>query len=319
MKLVLAKEEHSAAVARFFQGHPGEATERHPAVDSAELLEEKLRQGELEVVVATASKRMVGAGIGQVRSWNHSLEISSIEVGQYREPGKVKKALFKALMRLGSKKYGVVFHRVEGSAQFRRVQKLGAHCWGYRPRPGGLRLDQSSLIMGFPHPGHAKKRIDPPPNAITECAFARRVKREIGDSEVGVPYPKSYPVGQPRGTGAPMISGRVWPTYHSQSNHIQIENAAGAHPVEIIKEFKQRVSKKGVHDLRLAVPVNKEREIRELMTLGFAPVAYLPAWYLRGAHRFDCLQMVSGLPKRVGDPDSFMGRAVERIRRELQF
>ena len=319
MKLVLAKEEHSQAVARYFEAHQGEATQRHPELDRGELLEEKLRHQELAVVVAFIEQRPVGAGVAVIQNWNQSLEVSTITVSDIEGRGKVKKALFTALCRLGSKKYGLVFHRVETKPQFRRVQKLGAQCWGVHPTPGARTLDEASLIMGFPHPGHEKKRIEPPPNAITESAFGQRVRREIADSEMGVPYPKSYPVGRPRGTGAPMISGRVWPTYHSKSNHIQIENAAGAHPVEIIKEFKQKVGRKGVEDLRLTVPVNKERACRELMAMGFRPVAYLPAWYLRGAHRFDCVQLNSGLAKRYADKDSFMGRAVSRILSELKF
>ena len=83
--------------------------------------------------------------------------------------------------------------------------------------------------------------------------------------------------------------------------------------MEIIREFVGKVRKKGVSDIRMALPVNHESALTELLGFGFQPCAYLPGWYLRGPHRFDCLEMVSGLPRIPRAADTFMQRAVKKI------
>jgi hypothetical protein len=111
----------------------------------------------------------------------------------------------------------------------------------------------------------------------------------------------------------PVISGRVWPTYHSKGNYVSIESSAGRYPIEIIREFTSKVRQKGVSDIRLTLPVNQEQAFIDLLDFGFQPVAYLPGWYLRGSHRFDCVQLVAGLPRAPRGASSFMERAAAKI------
>ena len=171
--------------------------------------------------------------------------------------------------------------------------------------------------MGFGEIGGDALRIKPPPNSVTQAPFAQRIIESLGETDEDMPYPTSFPVGAPRGTGSVVISGRVWPTYHSRGNYITIENSAGRFPVEIIREFVDKVREKGVTDIRMTVPVNHEEEILELLDFGFAPVSYLPGWFLRGAHRFDCIELVAGLPRIPRVTEDFMARATAKIVNEL--
>lgn len=316
MKLTLARPKHADRISRFYS-RIHDRTFPHPELFTADTVVELLQDEELAIVVATDGKSILGCGLAFIRLWNESLEIGAISVGDIPNRAEVGKALFEAVRRLGTKNYGVVYFRAAGKRGFRRGRKMGAFCWGYRPSPGSSKIDDAELIMGFPHPKSEEKRVVPPVNAITKTPFASRIIDKTTGAHKGVPYPKSFPVGHPRGTGAPVISGRIWPTYHSQGNYINIENAAGAHPIEIIKEFKEKVHKKGVDDLRLTIPVNQQQAIEDLIRLGFRPSAYLPAWYLRGAHRFDCLKMVAGAPPIPSRPETFTERATARVDDEL--
>ncbi len=317
MKITLAKLEHAEVLSQFFQQVHDESFE-HDQLFSAQTIAELIRAEEMAIVIAAHQRAILGCGVAFLYPWNQSLRIGPISVDQIDRRAEVTKALFKATLRLGLKKHGVVYLRVSTQKEFRRVKKMGAACWGFRPSPNSRRVTDAELIMGFPHPSNEKKRVEAPLNSITRTPFATRIIEKIKESEQGIPYPKNYPVGCPQGTGAPMISGRVWPTYHSKGNYIEIENAAGAYPVEIIKEFKERVQKKGVRDLRLTIPVNQEEAYFELLSYGFSPVAYLPSWFLRGAHRFDCVKLAAGLPRMPREPDTFVERAVVRIFEELE-
>ncbi len=316
MKLSLAQPKHSRRVSSFYKQVHDESF-AHPEMFDAQTVAELIENEELAIVVAAHKSDVLGCGLAFIRPWNESLEIGAISVGKTDNRTEVGKALFEAVRRLGTKNYGVVYFRASGKQGFQRGRRLGAFCWGYRPRPGSDQIDEAELIMGFPHPRSSKRRIIPPANSITQSPFASRIVDKTEGALKEVPYPKSFPVGCPRGTGAPVISGRIWPTYHRAGNYISIENAAGAHPVEIIKEFRNKARKKGVKDLRLTIPVNQEEAIIDLMGLGFRPVAYLPGWYLRGAHRFDCLKMIAGAPSVPQNPQNFTQRAVARIDDEL--
>lgn len=316
MKLTLARPKHAEHVSDFYRRVHDESFP-HQELMSADTVADLLREEELGVVIATDADRVLGCGLAFIRNWNESLEIGAVSVDKVPKRADIAKALFEAIRRYGAKNYGVVYFRAREKRGFQRGRKLGASCWGYRPTPGAPAIDESELIMGFPHRENDKKRIHPPDNAITHTEFASRIINSLKSSHKGVPYPKSFPVGCPRGTGAPVISGRIWPSYHSQGNYINIENAAGAHPVEIIKEFQKKVAKKGVEDLRLTIPVNQVRPVYDLINYGFRPVAYMPGWYLRGAHRFDCLKMVAGAPPIPRKPRTFIERAAARIDDEL--
>ena len=316
MKLTLAQPKHADHISQFYNRVHDDSF-AHPEMFDAQAVGRLLEDGDLAIVVATHGRKVLGCGLAFISPWNESLEIGAISVGDIEGRAEAGKALFEAVRRLGIKNYGVVYFRASGKQGFRRGRKLGASCWGYRPAPGTSRIGDSELIMGFPHPKAAKKRVVPPDNAVTTTVFAARIIDKIEGSQHGVPYPKSFPVGCPRGTGAPVVSGRIWPSYHSEGNYISIENAAGAHPVEIIREFRRKVQQKGVEDIRLSVPVNQQEAITDLVGQGFRPVAYLPGWYLRGAHRFDCLKLVAGAPAVPHSPASFTERAVARIDDEL--
>ncbi len=312
MKLTLAQSKHAKRISAFYS-RVHDQSFAHPELFSTDTVARLIADEELAVVIASHQKSILGCGVAFLRPWNESLEIGALSVDNIDRRGAVGKALFEALRRLGLKNHGVVFFRVQGEKSFQRGRNMGGVCWGYRPAPGSSKIADAELIMGFPHPESQKRRVEPPFNTITRAPFAARIVRKIDGAEQGILYPKSFPVGCPQGTGAPVISGRVWPTYHSRGNYMTIENAAGAFPVEIIKEFTERIQKKGVRDVRLTLPVNQEDAFFELLDYGFRPVAYLPSWYLRGAHRFDCIKMVRGGPRIPRSPETFIERAVARI------
>jgi hypothetical protein len=167
--------------------------------------------------------------------------------------------------------------------------------------------------MGFFNPDHSYRRVEPPSTAITESEFARRIVRSLPNAEHGVNYPKNFPVGQPQGTGTPVISGNVWPSYQKREKILTIENSAGPYPMEILREFVGKVRKKGISDIRMNMPVNQDEAYRSLRDFGFTPVAYLPGWYLRGNYRFDCVQLIAGISRPSRGSSDFMERAVSKV------
>jgi len=317
MKLTLAQPDHAEHIARFYQSIHGEEFP-HPEMFEAATVAQLLRDEELAVVVASDAKRILGCGLGFPQTWNASLEIGALTVDDVEERNQIGKALFEALRRLGLKTYGVAFFRARTEASFRRARSTGATCWGFRPAPGARTVEDCELVMGLFEDDGDAVRVQPPDNAVTRLPFAQRIIASQAGHEGEIPYPKNFPVGAPRGTGTPVISGRIWPTYHSRGNFITIESSAGPYPVEIIREFVGKVRQKGVSDVRLALPVNQEAAFLDLVDFGFSPVAYLPGWFLRGAHRFDCIEMVAGLPRIPRDPSTFMERAVKKVADGLQ-
>jgi hypothetical protein len=279
----------------------------------AQTVAQLLRDEELTVVVASNGRRIIGCGLGFPQSWNEVLEIGALSVDEIPERTRVAKALFEALRRFGLRQFGVAFFRARSEAAFRRGREIGAICWGFRPSPQARDVQDCELLMGFYQEDSTLPRIAPPKNVISEMPFARRIIDALPSQEVDLPYPKTFPVGAPRGTGTPVISGRIWPTYHSAGNFVTIESSAGRYPVEIIREFVGKVRQKGVTDIRLALPVNHDQAFVDLTEFGFQAVAYLPGWHMRGTHRFDCIEMVSGLPRIPMNPTTFIGRAVKKI------
>lgn len=312
MKLTLARPEHAEHIARFYQSLHGDEFP-HPEMFDARTVAQLLRDDEISVVLASDGKRIIGTAIGFQQSWNQVLEVGALSVDEIPDRTEVAKALFEAMRRFGLKQFGVAFFRARSEAAFRRGREIGATCWGYRPAPGASSLEDCELLMGFYDDGAAKMRSAPPRNAITSTPFASRITESLSAGPGNLPYPKQFPVGAPRGTGSPVISGRVWPTYHATENYITLESSAGPFPLEIIREFVGKVRQKGVTDIRLALPVNHDDAYQELLNFGFSPVAYLPGWHIRGAHRFDCVEMVSGVPRIPRRPDTFMERAIAKI------
>lgn len=316
MKLTLARPDHAEIISEFYQA-VHDRTFPHPEMFKAATVEQLLEDGELAVVLASHERRVIGCGLGFPQAWNQSLEIGALSVDNIPDRGKVGKALFEALRRLGLKQYGLALFRATTEGAFRRSRNVGSVCWGYWPKPGSRDLARAELIMGLLNEESETPRCEPPDNAITQLPFAQRMIKTYTRAERGVPYPTNYPVGAPRGTGTPVIAGRIWPTYHSRGNYITIESSAGPYPAEIIREFVGKVRKKGVSDVRLALPVNHERAFLDLLDFGFKPTAYLPGWFLKGAYRFDCIEMIAGLPRSV-DGDSFVERAIAKIAAGLE-
>lgn len=312
MKLTLARPEHAGIVSDFYQ-RVHDDTFSHPEMFDPALVARLLQDGAIEVLVASRDQGLIGCGLGLLQRWNQTLEIGSLSVSNVSGRGQVGHAIFEALRRVGLQKYGVVFFRARTEASFRRGLNIGAMCWGYWPMPGTHTLEKAELLMGQFNESAEIPRVTPPDNAITAMPFASRVIRGYPRSEPGMAYPKNYPVGAPRGTGVPVISGRIWPTYHKHSNYVTIESSAGPYPAEIIRAFVGKVRTKGVSDVRLALPVNNEQAFFELHDIGFRPVSYLPGWFLRGPYRYDCVEMVAGLPTLRPDEDVFILRAIERI------
>ena len=312
MKLTLARKEHGETVAAFYKSLHDE-TFPHPEMFEARNVSLMVEKEELAVVIASDGNAILGCGIGFPATWNQSFEIGALSVAEIEDRGAVGRALFEALRRLGLRTYGVSFFRANTEASFQRGREVGAACWGFRVRPGARTIDEAELIMGFFENRPDAMRVHPVENEIVDLPFSRRIVDALEGQDGEVPYPKNFPVGAPRGTGSTVISGRIWPTYHSNGNYVTIESSAGPYPMEIIREFVGKVRKKGVSDIRMALPVNHESALTELLGFGFQPCAYLPGWYLRGPHRFDCLEMVSGLPRIPRAADTFMQRAVKKI------
>lgn len=317
MKLTLARPDHAEHVARFYQSLHGDEFP-HPEMFDAKTIAQLLRDDELAVVLASDGSRIIGSAIGFPQTWNQVLEIGALSVDEIPDRTDVAKALFEAMRRFGLKQFGVAFFRARSEAAFRRGREIGATCWGYRPAPGAESVEECELLMGFCDDAVSDVRAQPPKNRITKMPFAQRIVESIDASPGEVPYPKQYPVGAPRGTGSPVISGRIWPTYHSAKNYITIESSAGPFPLDIIREFVGKVRQKGVTDIRLALPVNHDDAFLELIDFGFLPVAYLPGWHMRGPHRFDCIEMVSGAPRIPRNRTTFMERAVGKVADGLQ-
>lgn len=316
MKLLLVQSQHADAVAEFYRKVHGDDF-AHPELLSTRTLTKLVEDQEVAIIAAADGDVILGCGLAWPQSWNQSLEIGALSVVGHPERKKIAKALFEAIRRLGLKKYGVAYFRASNEGAFKRGRDIGAMCWGFRHTAGSKTLSDAEMIMGFYEDGDSAMRIPPPDNLITQAPFARRIVESIGGEPGDMPYPKNFPVGAPRGTGTVVISGRIWPTYHSRGNFITLENTAGKYPVEVIREFVDKVREKGVSDVRLALPVNQEEAFKELMEFGFTPVAYLPGWFLRGLHRFDCVEMVAGLPRPPRNTTSFVERAVSKVLADL--
>lgn len=312
MKLTLARADHADHIARFYQGVHGDEFP-HPEMFSASTVEQLIRDDELSVVAASDGRRILGAGLGFPQTWNQVLEIGALSVDEVPDRTEIAKALFEALRRYGLKQYGICYFRARSEAAFRRGVEIGATCWGFRSTPGAQSVEEFELLMGFYDEKGAIPRIAPPRNLVTTLPFSRRIIDTLPVHMSDIPYPKTFPVGAPRGTGTPVISGRIWPTYHSAGNYVTLESSAGPYPVEIIREFVGKVRQKGVADIRLSLPVNQEQAFVDLVDFGFRAVAYLPGWHMRGTHRFDCLEMVSGGPRVPRVRETFMERAVGKI------
>lgn len=316
MQLLLVQPDNAERISAFYRSMHGPEFPHQELLEGATLAR-LLRDGELALIAAMDNGKVLGCGMAFPRDWNSSLEIGALSVDDVKDRGQVAKTLFEALRRFGVKKFGVTFFRAGTDQAFKRAREIGASAWGFRPTPGAKTLRDAELIMGFADIGGESLRVPPPVNAITRTPFAKRIIDSFQETENDLPYPNSFPVGAPRGTGTVVISGRVWPTYHSKGNYITIENSAGRFPVEIIREFVTKVRTKGVTDIRMTVPVNHEEEIMELLGFGFAPVSYLPGWYIRGPHRFDCIELVAGLPNISRNTEDFMERACQRVITEL--
>ena len=311
MKLILARPEHAAAISKFYAANHTQDF-AHQEVFDPGTVRSMLQDVQLSVVMAADGEEIVGCGLAFPREWNQSLEIGTLSVADVPERGLVGKALFEALRRLGLKHYGMAVFRATTEGAFKRSRSTGALCWGYWPKPGSMRMSEGELVMGIFNDKSNPPRSIPPKNDITTLSFATRIIEAYPDGQQGVPYPKNFPVGAPRGTGVPVISGHIWPTYRTRGNSLTIENTAGPYPSDIIREFVGKVRQKGVSDVRLMLPVNQVEAYFDLIAFGFKPVAYLPGWFIRGAYRFDCVEMVSGLP-RVVHGESFMERAIRKI------
>lgn len=318
MKLTLARPEHATLVSAFYQ-RTHDDTFAHTEMFNTSTVQQLIQDEELEVIVASEGKKVLGCGLGFPQSWNLSLEIGALSVDKIPERGKVGKALFESLRRVGLQKYGMAFFRAHTEASFRRGRKLNAVCWGYCPEAGAASLSNAELIMGMFNEDADTPRVTPPDNAITRLPFAGRIIRSYPRSEMGMTYPKNYPVGAPRGTGVPVISGRIWPTYHALGNYVTIESSAGPYPIEIIRAFIGKVRTKGVSDIRLTLPVSNEEAYQALCEMGFKPVSYLPGWFLRGPYRYDCVEMVAGLPSLRLAEDNFAVRVIHKINEDFGF
>ena len=310
MNLLLAKPEHAASMADFYaRWHAHDFP--HPEVYDAAALAGALARAEIAAMLAVdESGELAGSGLAWPRMWNQSLEIGPLSVMRSPDRSEIGKALFEGLRRLGLKHYGIATFEVRSESAFRRARQVGAICWGYRP---GTKVEGARLLMGLLDPqGGGASRCEPPARGAAAGAFASRVRAAYPVGETGVALPRGYPVGAPRGTGTPVVAGQVWPVYHRAGHYVTVESSAGPYPFEAVREFVGVVRAKGVSDIRLTLPVHHADAFAHLSGLGFRAVAYLPGWFLRGPHRFDCVRMVSGVGATPA-PGGFIEQAIERI------
>lgn len=312
MKLTIARAEHAEHIADFFLAIQG-AGFAQPEMLSAERVAQMLLAQELAVIIASENRRIVGCGTGLPRVWNQSFEIGQLAVDNHPERGAIGKALFEGLRQLGLQHYGLVYFLANTEATMKRARSIGATVWGFRPHPNTRDLDQAELILGFYNTDSPIPRVQPPAGLVTQQPLSLGLINALPNADHHMMYPKTYPVGEPRGAGTSVISGQVWPTFHSRENYLTIEGAAGPYPIEIIREFSEKVRAKGVRDIRLTLPVNHEQAFVDLIDFGFRPVAYLPGWYLRGSHRYDCVQMVAGLPLNSGREHGYIAKTALQI------
>lgn len=294
MKLTIASPEHAEHIADFYQATHGPKF-AYPEMLSSATVEQMLSDEALTVAIASSNRRITGCGVGHPRVWNQSFEIGSLTVDNVDGRSKIGKALFESLRLFALKRYGLVYFLATTQATMKRANRIGATIWGFRPKPGSRNLQDAQIIAGFVSHDPSMPRVEPPDNLLTRLPLARAIINALPNADHNMAYPKTYPVGEPRGTGTPVISGQIWPNYYSKGNYITIENSAGRYPIEILREFTAKIRKKGVSDIRLTLPVNHEQAFVDLLDFGFRPVAYLPGWYLRGSHRYDCIRMVAGL------------------------
>ncbi len=316
MKLTLANSNHASHISKFYrETHDDDFP--HTEMFSENTVGRMIRDNDLAVIIASDASKILGCGVAFPSEWNQSFEIGSLSVQPSDRRVQVGRALFEALRRLGAKRYGVTYFRANSEMTFRRARKIGAKCWGYRILPNAQDADDAELLMGFFDHQKEAARIDPPDNDITRLPFAARIVETLHGETGVVPYPKNYPVGSPRGTGAPMDLGRIWPTFHAAGNFVTIESSTGPAPTDVIEAFVSKVRKKGVDDIRLFLPVNQVDAYFDLMELDFTATAYLPGWYLRANQRFDCLEMTAGAPPIPRNPDTFVERATKKISKDL--
>jgi hypothetical protein len=316
MKLVLAKPESASHIAEFYRSIHDD-TFPHPDLFDAKAIATKIKDNRLVIVVAATGNQILGCGVGFPHSWNQTFEIGALSVAQVEDRNDIGNGLFEALRRLAVKNHGLSYFLAPDEPSFRRARQLGAVCWGFRPAAGDHPLSEASLLLGFIGENFDERRVRPPKNALTETVFAKRILSILKARVTDIAPPKNFPVGSPMGTGVQVISGRIWPTFYRRENFVVVENTAGRYPVEVIGEFKDKLEKKGVTDVRLTIPVNHLEAMGELAAMGFTPVSYLPGWFLRDHHRFDCIEMIANLPPRPGPSEGFISRATGRILDEL--
>lgn len=313
MPFTLAKPQHASAIVDFYARVHGQSFP-HPEVHTEETLRDRLTSGTMAVIIASQNKRVIGCALGWPKLWNESFEMGVISVEERVDRVQVGKKLFDALKHLGTSSYGMATFHVATQASFKRVRNMGAQCWGFWTPPGSHGFTEAQLLMGFVNQKDESMRVFPPSNSLTGQAFASRLIGIYDDPSLQpMPYPKAYPVGAPHGTGAPVLSGTVWPTYDNRTNTMTIESVAGPFPDAMLREFVGKLRKKNVQDVRLNLPVNQVQAYQELLDLGFKPVAYLPGWFLRGPYRYDCIQMVTGLDVETEAKDPFVGNAITKI------
>ncbi|MGC5698805.1 hypothetical protein J4P02_01220 [Pseudomonas sp. NFXW11] len=104
-------------------------------------------------------------------------------------------------------------------------------------------------------------------------------------------YPQTCLSGAPGGTR----HGQLGYTHDAEANALMISGQAGASASEqeVLLELNALLHAwKQVEYVNLHILADKLDLLAELMKLGFAITAYLPAWHLQAGARYDCIMLV---------------------------
>lgn len=315
--LTFATPDDVRAITQHFRAHAPEAP---VSLRDEHKLAELMRFQEIVPLLARdAHGALLGCAMARPQPWNRSLRLATRACAPGPLAEQVDQALFEGLLHLGWEQYGLVFFHVTDEHEFRRATRAGASCWGFLPPPIRRTFEGAALIMGAFNEQVEPDRVEAPLNTLTNLTFCRKIIQTYGRGKPFADYPNVYPVGEQRGTGVPVVAGQVWPTFNSRENTLTIERVAGPYPMDTIRTFIRKLHAKGVRDIRLKIPVSHEQVFVDLWGMGFRATSYWPGWYIHGNYRYDCVELIAGLPSPSRErATTFVERVVHKLLDTMQ-
>lgn len=315
--LTIATPEHVRAITQHFRAHAPDAP---ASLRDAQKLDELMRFQEIVLLLALDDAgALLGVGVARPQPWNRALRLSTRACAPGPMAEQIDQALFESLLHMGWAQYGLVFFHVTDEHEFRRATLAGASCWGFVPPPIRRTFEGAELIMGAFNDQLEPERVEAPHNALTTLAFCQKIIQTYKPGKPLAEYPNVFPVGEQRGSGVPVVSGQVWPAFNSRDNTLTIERVAGPYPMDTLRAFIRKINAKGVRDIRLKIPISHEQVFVDLWGMGFRATSYWPGWYIHGTHRYDCVELIAGLPSPARErATTFVERVVHKILDTMQ-